>query len=239
MEMNTAHSYLREAAIADRMNTIPRRSIDTGTNPDLSIVFVAKDDVSLRDALQLLIKPPAWQLETIASPEDILSRPLVAVPCCLMLDVTRRGRAGLDTQRRLAPRTELPIIFVAEHADVPLIVQAMKAGAAEFLIKPLKSEAVLTALREAIERSRAALLAAAELGVLRSRYASLTARERDVMGSVICGLLNKQVAAELGISEVTVKRHRGRVMRKMSAASLPDLVTIGARLGLQSSRRPS
>ena len=151
-----------------------------------------------------------------------------------MLDVTLPGLNGLDLQQQLAERTDMPIIFITGHGDVPMTVQAMKAGAVEFLTKPFKDDVLLDAIRSAIERSRAALRLDSEMRALRNCYASLTPREREVMALVVSGLLNKQVGGELGISEITVKAHRGQVMRKMKADSLPDLVTMAARLGLRS-----
>ena len=153
-----------------------------------------------------------------------------------MLDVTLPGLNGLELQQRLAERTDMPIIFITGYGDVPMTVQAMKAGAVEFLTKPFRDDVLLDAIRGAIERSRAALRHEAEMRALRNCYASLTPREREVMALVVSGLLNKQVGGELGISEITVKAHRGQVMRKMKADSLPDLVTMAARLGL---RRPA
>ena len=199
-----------------------------------SIVFVVDDDVSVRESLELLIRAAGWQPETFASAQTFLSRPRPTVPCCLVLDVTLPGLSGLDLQKRLAERTDMPIIFITGHGDVPMTVQAMKAGAAEFLTKPLKDDVLLDAIRSAIERSRAALRLDSEMGALRNCYASLTPREREVMALVVSGLLNKQVGGELGISEITVKAHRGQVMRKMKADSLPDLVTMAARLSLRS-----
>ena len=150
-----------------------------------------------------------------------------------MLDVTLPGLTGLELQQQLAERTDMPIIFITGHGDVPMSVQAMKAGAVEFLTKPFKDDVLLNAIRGAIERSRTALRQDSEMRVLRDCYASLTPREREVMALVVSGLLNKQVGGELGISEITVKAHRGQVMRKMKADSLPDLVTMAARLGLR------
>ena len=203
--------------------------------PDVtSIVFVVDDDVSVRDSLELLLRTAGWQPETFASAQEFLSRPSPTVPCCLVLDVTLPGLSGLDLQTRLAERTDMPIIFITGHGDVPTSVQAMKAGAVEFLTKPFKDDVLLDAIRGAIERSRAARRLGAELRALRHCYESLTPREREVMALVVSGLLNKQVGGELGISEITVKAHRGQVMRKMKAESLPDLVTMAARLGLRS-----
>jgi FixJ family two-component response regulator len=211
------------------------RSTELLTMPDVtSIVFIVDDDVSVREALELLIKSAGWQPAIFASAQEFLSQPRAAVPCCLVLDVTLPGLNGLELQRQLAHRPDMPIIFITGHADVPMSVQAMKAGAVEFLTKPFKDDVLLDAIRGAIERSRLALRQDSELRVLRACYASLTPREREVMALVVSGLLNKQVGSELGISEITVKAHRGQVMRKMKAQSLPDLVTMAARLGLPS-----
>jgi FixJ family two-component response regulator len=205
------------------------------TMPDVtSIVFVVDDDVSVRESLELLVSTAGWQPETFASAHEFLSRPRPAVPSCLVLDVTLPGLNGLELQQRLAERTDMPIIFITGHGDVPMSVQAMKAGAVEFLTKPFKDDVLLNAIRGALERSRAALRVDSEMRLLRTSYESLTLREREVMALVVSGLLNKQVGGELGISEITVKAHRGQVMRKMKADSLPDLVTMAARLGLRS-----
>src|SRR5436190_1974972 len=198
-----------------------------------SIVFVVDDDVSVRESLELLITAAGWQPETFASAPEFLSRPRPTVPCCLVLDVTLPGLSGLELQQRLAERTDMPIIFITGHGDVPMTVQAMKAGAVEFLTKPFTNDVLLNAIAGAIERSRTAVRQDSELRVLRRSYAPLTPREREVMALVVSGLLNKQVGGELGISEITVKAHRGQVMRKMKADSLPELVTMAARLGLR------
>ena len=211
------------------------RAIEVVTMPDVtSIVFVVDDDVSVRESLELLISTIGWQLETFASAQEFLSRPRATVPCCLVLDVTLPGLNGLELQQRLAERTDMPIIFITGHGDVPMSVRAMKAGAVEFLTKPFKDDVLLDAIRGALERSRVALRHDSEMRLLRTYYKSLTLREREVMALVVSGLLNKQVGGELGISEITVKAHRGQVMRKMKADSLPDLVTRAARLGLRS-----
>lgn len=203
--------------------------------PTAPIVFVVDDDVSVRESLELLIHDEGWQPETFASAQEFLDCPRALVPCCLVLDISLPGLNGLDLQKSVAvERTEMPIIFITGHADVPKSVQAMKAGAVEFLTKPLNDEVLLRAIREALERSRLALVYEAEIQALRERYASLTPREREVMALVASGLLNKQVGGELGISEITVKAHRGQVMQKMKAKSLADLVKIAARLGLAS-----
>ena len=198
------------------------------------IVFVVDDDISVRESLELLIKSAGWRPETFASGQDFLARPRATVPCCLLLDMTLPGVNGLEVQRQLAERTEMPIIFITGHGDVPTSVQAMKAGAVEFLTKPFSDVVLVDAIHGAIERSRVALRLDAETRALKGRYELLTSREREVMALVVSGLLNKQVWGELGISEITVKAHRGQVMRKMKADSLPDLVTMAARLGVRS-----
>jgi FixJ family two-component response regulator len=200
------------------------------------IVFVVDDDISVRESLELLLKSAGWRPQTFASARDFLSHSRPSVPSCLVLDVTLPGLTGLELQQQLADRTDMPIIFITGHGDVPMSVRAMKAGAIEFLTKPFNDGVLVNAIRDALERSRTALQREAQMQMLRNRYASLTAREREVMALVISGLLNKQVGGELGISEITVKAHRGQVMRKMKADSLPDLVTMAARLGLATLR---
>jgi len=201
-----------------------------------AIVFVVDDDISVRESLELLIESAGWQPETFASAREFLARPRAAVPCCLVLDVTLPGLNGLDLQQQLAERSEMPIIFITGYGDVPMTVRAMKAGAVEFLTKPFNDGVLLDAIGHALERSRAVLREESEAELLRSRYALLTSREREVMALVVTGLLNKQVGGELGISEITVKAHRGQLMRKMNADSLPQLVTMAARLGVQAAR---
>jgi FixJ family two-component response regulator len=197
------------------------------------IVFVVDDDVSVRESLELLIRCEGWQPEIFASAQEFLSHPQVLIPSCLVLDVSLPGLNGLDLQKRIASdRIDMPIIFITGHGDIPMSVQAMKAGAIEFLTKPFGNDALLSAIRNAIARSQAALCREAQIRALRDCYASLTHRERQVMALVASGLLNKQVGGELGISEITVKAHRHQVMRKMNADSLPDLVIMAARLRL-------
>ena len=199
------------------------------------IVFVVDDDISVRESLELLIRSEGWQPETFASAQEFLAHPRKLAPSCLVLDVSLPGLNGLDLQKRVAvERIEMPIIFITGHGNVPMTVQAMKAGAVEFLTKPFSDDVLLSAIRNAIERSLTALGHEAEMRGLRDRYASLTRREREVMALVASGLLNKQVGGELGISEITVKAHRGQVMQKMKADSLADLVKMAARLGLAS-----
>ena len=197
------------------------------------IVFVVDDDISVRESLESLIRCEGWQPETFASAQEFLDYPRVLVPNCLVLDVSLPGLNGLDLQRLVAgDRREMPIIFITGHGDVPMTVQAMKAGAVEFLTKPFSDDVLLRAIRAALAHSHVALGHEAEMRLLRDRYASLTQRERQVMALVVSGLLNKQVGGELGISEITVKAHRGKVMQKMKAASLADLVRMAARLRL-------
>jgi len=194
------------------------------------VVFVVDDDVSVRESLELLVGSAGWQPETFVSAEEFLARSRFDGPSCLVLDVTLPKLSGLDLQNRIVDRTDMPIIFITGYGDVPTTVRAMKAGAVEFLTKPFGDEVLLEAIRHAIERSRTSLAREAELRALRDCHASLTPRQREIMGLVVSGLLNKQIAAKLGISEITVKAHRGQVMRKMHIDSLAELVRVGAAL---------
>ena len=201
--------------------------------PD-AIILVVDDDVSVREALAGLIRSAGLRVETFASAQEFLARPPADAPGCLVLDVRLPGLSGLDLQKRLAEiNLEIPIIFITGHGDVPTSVQAMKAGALEFLTKPLADRDLLEAIQQAVKRDRAARQRRAEIRELHGRYQSLTPREREVMERVVAGLLNKQVAAELGISEITVKAHRAQVMRKMGADSLADLVTMSEAVGIR------
>jgi FixJ family two-component response regulator len=205
------------------------------TTPTMSTpaVFVVDDDVSVRESLELLLRCAGWRVETFASAQEFLARPPADCASCLVLDVSLPGLGGLDLQAHVSrDRTDMPIIFITGHADIPMTVRAMKAGAVEFLTKPFRDDVLLGAIRNAVERSEAERGRQAELSALRDGYASLSRREREVMTRVVSGRLNKQVAADLGISEITVKTHRGHLMRKMHADSAADLVMMGARLRL-------
>jgi FixJ family two-component response regulator len=209
-----------------------------GSNPQAGqpapVVFVVDDDVSVRESLELLLLAAGWRAELFESAHQFLARQRLQVPSCLVLDISMPGLNGLDLQKTIAAdRPDMPIIFLTGHADVPKTVQAIKAGAVEFLTKPFSDDVLLDAIAKAIARSRAALDQETELAALRERYESLSPREREVMALVVAGLLNKQVGGELGISEITVKAHRGSMMRKMKAASLPDLVNMSGRLVLR------
>ena len=205
------------------------------TRESTPVVFVVDDDISVRESLELMIRYAGWSCETFASAAQFLAHPRVAAPSCLVLDVHLPDLSGLDLQQRVATdRLDMPIIFITGFGDVPMTVKAMKAGAVEFLTKPFNDDVLLNAIRNCLESSSIALSNGAELQALKSSYDSLSGREREVMALVVTGHLNKQVAAELGISEITVKAHRGRVMRKMHADSLAQLVNIAARLHLPS-----
>ena len=217
---------MKSSSVPDRASNVPMLHA-------VPIVFVVDDDISVRESLELLIQCAGWQVETFASAQEFLERQRVLSASCLVLDFALPGLNGLQLQERVAlDRPEMPIIFITGHGDVPLTVRAMKAGAIEFLTKPFSDEVLLEAIRNAFNRSRIALAREVEINALRTRYATLTSREEEVMALVVSGLLNKQVAGELGISEITVKAHRGQVMRKIEADSLADLVKISTKLGL-------
>ena len=200
-----------------------------------AVIAIVDDDLSVREGLETLIRSAGWRVETFASAQEFLARPRAGAPSCLILDLQLPGLSGLDLQKRMAElELEIPIVFLTGHGDIPASVRAMKAGAVEFLTKPFDEQELLRAIEEAIERDQLARQRHAEIGELKVRYNSLTAREQEVMQQVVSGLLNKQVAAELKISEVTVKVHRGQVMRKMRADSLADLVRMGDKLGIRS-----
>jgi len=202
-------------------------------SPAIPCVFIVDDDVSVRESLELLVRNENWKPETFASAQEFLNHPRTPVPSCLVLDLSLPGLSGLELQKQLAAQhIDMPVIFITGYGDVPKSVQAMKAGALEFLTKPLDNDALVSAIRNALQRSRLALAQDAEMRELRARYASLTSRERQVMALVVSGLLNKQVGGELGISEITVKAHRGQVMQKMKADSLATLVKLGAKLNV-------
>jgi FixJ family two-component response regulator len=213
------------------MNSDTIAGTGSGVTARPPAVLVVDDDISVRESLESLIRHAGWRPETFASAQEFLGHPPPLVPCCLLLDVNLPGVNGLDLQTRIAiERTTMPIIFISGYADVPMTVRAMKAGAVEFLTKPFDNDVVLVAIRSAIEQSRRSMVEAMAIQTLRGSHSSLSRREREVMALVVSGLLNKQVGGELGISEVTVKAHRGQVMRKMKADSLADLVTMAARL---------
>jgi len=201
------------------------------------MVFVLDDDVSVRESLELLIRTAGWEPRLFAAAADFLAEPLPAVPSCLVLDMALPDLDGLDVQKRIAGRRGMPVIVITGCGSVPMTVEAMKAGAVEFLTKPFPDTLLLDAIASALQESRRVLERDAEDQELQRCYRSLTRREQEVMGLVVSGLLNKQVGAELGTSEITIKAHRGRVMRKMGAKSLAGLVRMADRLGLPPARR--
>jgi FixJ family two-component response regulator len=223
VEMTSARLRTREATLS--------------ASPATSAVFVIEDDVSVREALELLIRSAGWEPRTFASAREFLSQPRTLVPSCMILDVYLPDLNGLELQKLVADRFELPIIFMSAYGDVPLTVKAMKAGAIEFLIKPLPHDALLNTIRHALDRSQIALNQDAEMRILRDRYATLSRREREVMSLVASGWLNKQVGGKLGISEITVKAHRGRVMRKMNVGSFAALINTAGKLGVVSATK--
>jgi FixJ family two-component response regulator len=198
----------------------------------MPVVFVVDDDVSVRESLDALIRNAGWDAETFESAQEFLAHPRVPEPSCLILDVSLPDLNGLELQERVAiDRQDMPIIFITGHGDIPMTVRAMRAGAVEFLTKPFGDDELLSAIASAIERSRVTLQHEAGTHDLRARYATLSQREREVLALVVSGLPNKQIAGELRISQITVKAHRGNVMRKMQAGSLANLVKMAARLG--------
>jgi len=200
-----------------------------------AVIAIVDDDASVREGLQSLMRSAGWKAETFASAQEFLARPGADVPGCLILDLQLPGLSGLDLQKRMAEAgLETPIVFLTGHGNIPASVQAMKAGAIEFLTKPFEEQDLLRAIQEAVERDQRARQQRAALRELQLRYASLTPREQEVLLHVISGLLNKQIAAELKMSEFTVKIHRGRVMRKMRADSLADLVRMAESLAIRS-----
>ena len=220
------------------ITAITRTRFQASSAPDTRpIVFVVDDDISVRESLELLIQVSGWRAETFASAREFLARPRASVPSCVILDLALPDGSGLDLQQRVAAdRPDMPIIFITGYGDVSQSVRAMKAGALEFLTKPFREDVLVSAIRQALERSRRTLEHDAKMKALRESYESLTPREREVMVLVVSGFLNKQVGGELGISEITVKAHRGQVMRKMKADSLPALVNMVAGLGLLADR---
>lgn len=212
---------------------VPNRNASPTVQSDVPIVFVVDDDISVRESLELLIQAEGWRPGLCETAAEFLARPAPKVPNCLILDVNLPVLNGLDLQQILAERRETPIIFVTGYGDVPTSVKAMKAGALEFLTKPFDHDALLSAVHQALDRSRSTLAFQSDLHSLQERYQSLSRRERQVMSLVVSGLMNKQVGFELGISEITVKAHRGQVMRKMGAKSLPDLISKADKLGVE------
>ena len=215
----------------DAMGAACYRARSTAISHPTPIVFVVDDELSIRESLERLIRSASWEPRTFGSAQEFLARPRARAPGCLILDVDLPDLNGLELQQRIAAdRAEMPIIFITGHSDVPMSVKAMKAGAIEFLLKPFDADTLLDAIAQAIKHSEVALATESETRALRDRYDALSTREREVMDLIVAGRLNKQVGGDLGISEITVKAHRGRVMRKMQAVSFADLVRIAARL---------
>jgi FixJ family two-component response regulator len=203
-----------------------------------SIVFVVDDDPSVRRAIKRLVESVGLTVELFGSATEFMSTAHLEVPSCLVLDIRLPGMSGLDFQRELAKaKNEIPAIFITAHGDIPMTVRAMKAGAVEFLTKPFRDQDLLDAIQVALERDRTRRQREAEVAILRERLESLTPREREVLPQVVSGLLNKQVAAELGTTEATIKVHRSQLMRKMGADSLPELVRMAEKIGIYGSKR--
>jgi FixJ family two-component response regulator len=227
----------REPSAAPKTETSPK--LDANSSQMTPTVIVVDKDLAVRKGLELLICAHGWRVQTFASAEQFLAQPRVASPCCLVLDVTLPDLNGLDLQQRVSDRADMPVIFFTAETDVQTSVRAMKAGALDYLTKPLPDDVLLSAIRLGLERSRALLSTAMAARRVRQCYASLTRREREIMQLVISGWMNKQIGAALSLCEITVKAHRGRMKRKMKAKSLPELVTMAATVGLPAVPRPN
>jgi FixJ family two-component response regulator len=230
---------LRESALGHHMSSAPQvgQGLSSQLSQSVPMVFLIDPDSTVHESLELLLNCQGWRAKTFRSAEDFLAWPLELVPGCLLLEASLPGLSGLELQKRIAyEHPHIPIIFLTAKDDILTAVEAMKAGAVEFLMKPFRDKELLSAVREGLERSRLVLTKKAEKGALKSCFASLSPREQQVMALVSSGLLNKHVGGELGISEITVKAHRGQVMRKMRAASLADLVKMAGKLGLATRR---